>query len=351
MNLSEIDEKPFVEFWDNHKESIYKKILENLPNNLPEEFDTMVNEYVHRRGKYGRPTIILLWAKLHGANIEDALMPAATMQLSEDWILVHDDIEDSNEFRRGKPAAHMLYGIPQTINAADYLHILDWKMAFKTRKILEETLDKEIADLYLDRFFHMILKTSEGQYIDMKLTSSKDITNFTLEDYFKSIQAKAGYYSVYGPMMLGAIIAGKDKTYIEKIEKYGIAIGNAFQLKDDILDCTSTKEELGKTIGNDVLEGVKTPILLHTVKNASEEDLETLKTIYAKDRKDKTQKDIQIALNLFAKYDAYTYAKKLVDDLAQKAIDNFEEETKSLPENEVKQLARGAIKKMVVRKK
>jgi geranylgeranyl pyrophosphate synthase len=185
----------------------------------------------------------------------------------------------------------------------------------------------------------------------MKLTASKDITSFTLEDYFKSIQAKAGYYSVYGPMMLGAIIAGKDKAYVERIEKYGKSIGNAFQLKDDILDCTSTQEELGKTIGNDILEGVKTPILFVTVKNASREDLETLKIVYAKDRADKTREDVKTVLALFEKYGAYIYAKKLVDYLAQEAIDSFEEETKDLPEDDVKQLARGAIKKMVVRKK
>jgi geranylgeranyl pyrophosphate synthase len=264
---------------------------------------------------------------------------------------MHDDFEDGNELRRGQPSAHILFGARQSINAADYLHMVNWKLAYDAAEKLAAK-NKELGEKYFTMFNEMLLTTAEGQYYDMKLTHGvKDITKFTLEDYYQSIHAKTAYYSVYGPMQIGALIAGKKAEYIEKIKKYGVPIGRAFQIKDDILDCTATAETLGKSIGNDVREGVKTPLLLNLVKKASPSDLETVKEIYAKKREEKTEEEIKLVLELFHRYGSIQYAEQLVDSLAAEALKNFEEETKTIPESEIKETARNAIEKMVKRKK
>jgi geranylgeranyl diphosphate synthase type II len=152
-------------------------------------------------------------------------------------------------------------------------------------------------------------------------------------------------------MQIGALIAGKNSAYIEGIKSYGVPIGRAFQIKDDILDCTSTPEVLGKSIGNDVREGVKTPLLLNFVKKASSNHLELVKKIYSKKREEKTEEEINTVLELFKKYGSVQYAEELVDKLAAEAITNFEKETKEIPESEIKETARNAIEKMVKRKK
>ena len=227
----------FENYVEQHKETIYNKICEYLPGGTPEEHYKMVRVYVDRKGKYVRPSLLLLWTELHGGKLEDAILPAAVMQTSEDWILIHDDLEDGNKLRRGQPTAHILFGNKFAIKAGNVLHMTMWKMANDASFKLGEP----IGDRYFQKFYNMLFVTLEGQYIDLHLTHHiKDITEFTLDDYYESISAKSGYYSVYGPMQLGTIIVGRDDVCVEGIKKYGEIIGKAFQTKDDILDCIST---------------------------------------------------------------------------------------------------------------
>lgn len=337
----------FEDFVENNKNAVYAKINEYLNRTTPEVHYKAVREYVDRKGKYGRPSLLLLWTELYGGNLENAILPAAAMQASEDWILMHDDWMDGNEFRRGKPAAHVVYGDRYAINAGDALHMVMWKMVHDAADKVGEPIGKR----YYEKFYDMLLVTAEGQCTDMHLTHDvKDVTKFTLEDYYRSISAKAGYYSVYGPMQLGVIIAGKDEKTVESIKSYGEMIGKAFQMKDDILDCTSTKEVLGKTIGNDVRDGVKTAILWHFVQNAKPPDLKKVSEVYGKDRKEKTEEEVMLILDLFKQYGSIEYAEREVDRLAQEALAKFEEVSKDVAESEIKETARDAIKKMVARR-
>lgn len=339
----------FEDYLAKHKDAIYNSICEYVPKDCPEAHYKMVREYVDRRGKYARPALLLLWAELHGAKAEQALLPAAAMQCSEDWILMHDDWADSNELRRGKPTAHVLYGERYAINAGDALHMVQWKMA----KDAAYKLGKPVGDRYYDKFYNILWVTAWGQYLDMRLTHDvTDVTKFSLDDYYKSISGKAGYYSVYGPMQMGAIIAGKDDAYVEGIKTtYGEVIGKAFQAKDDILDCTSTEQELGKTIGNDVLDGVKTAILWHFVQNAKPADLEKVRALYTKNREAKTMEEVHEVLDLFKQYGSIAYAEQEVDRMAREAREGFERHAAAIPESEVKETARDAIRKMTERKK
>jgi geranylgeranyl pyrophosphate synthase len=152
-------------------------------------------------------------------------------------------------------------------------------------------------------------------------------------------------------MQLGAIIACTDEGYIEKIMKYGEIIGNGFQMKDDILDCTSTEKILGKAIGNDVYDGVKTAILWHFVQNANASDLEKVRRMYMKDRKDKLPNEVNEVLELFKKYGSIAYAESEVDRLAKEALEKFEDVSRAIPESDLKETARDAIIKLVSRQK
>jgi geranylgeranyl pyrophosphate synthase len=330
----------FLKYVEEHKETVYNKICEYLPKKAPEEHYKMVRVYVDRRGKYVRPSLLLLWTELHGSGLEDAILPAAAMQTSEDWILIHDDLMDGNELRRGKPSAHLLYGYRFAINSGDALHMIMWKLAHDAYL----KLPKPIRDRYFEKFYDMLLVTAEGEFIDVNLTHNvKDITKFTLDDYYQSIRAKSGYYSVYGPMQLGSIIAGVNKNVVERIRTYGEPIGKAFQLKDDILDCTSTEKVLGKTIGNDVYDGTKTAILWHFVQKANAFDLKKVQRIYAKDRTEKTGAEVNQVLELFRKYRNIEYAKSEVDRLASEALEKFEEASRGIAESPLKETARDAI--------
>lgn len=337
----------FEDYCKKNSDEIYKKVSEYLPNRAPKEHYKMVRDYTNRRGKYARPNLALLWCELYGAKKENAFLPACGIQLAEDWILMHDDWEDGNELRRGKPTLHKLYGDVYAVNAGDSAHMIMWKILHDASQIP----NPQIGERLYDKFYDILLVTAEGQYYDLALTRSKSITRFTLEDYWQSIYAKSVYYSVCGPMQLGAIAAGQPEKIIEKIKEYGVPIGNAFQTKDDLLDCTSTEDALGKTIGNDVCEGVKTSILWHFVRNASPAQLEFANELYSKDRKEKSPFEIKKMLSLFKETKSIDFAQNLVDTFSAEALQKFEEQAKGIPESDIKETARDAMLKMAARKK
>lgn len=340
----------FTEYCQQNNNLIHETILHYLPEREPTEHYKIAREYTLRKGKYARPNLALLWAELFGGNKETVFPYACGIQMAEDWFLMQDDWMDQNEVRRGKPTTHLLYGASATVNASNSVQAGMWKMVHEATNVIPPhlPLDKGRNTRLFDKFFDIINVTIEGQYLDLKLTE-KNITDFTLEDYWQSIHAKAAYYSVYGPMQLGAITSNQSDETIDKIAKYGEKIGRAFQIKDDILDCTSSEQVLGKTIGNDVLEGTKTAILWHCVQIANSTDLEKLKNIYAKKRQNKTAEDVNFVLNLFQQTGSITYAEKLVDDLAKEASAEFEQQTIAILESEIKNTARDAIKSMTAR--
>ncbi len=338
----------FNDFVGFYKDKIYAKLVDYMPEGEPTEFIKMVRSYVDRKGQYRRPAYVVLWNLLYGGNEERTLLPAAVQQISEDYFLMHDDWMDNNTLRRGLPAAHVLYGPVYAITAGDLLHTIMWRMTYD----VTEKMNKETKKRYIDKLYEIMKTTHIGQYYDIRLTTEiKDITKFTPEDYYQSIHAKSACYSVYGPMQQGAIIAEADNQEVEKIKEYGIPIGNAFQIKDDILDCASTDEVLGKSVGNDVREGVKTIILWHAVQNASTETLKKLKEIYAKDRKNKTEKDVQFVLSAFKELGSIDYAQKEAERMGNDALESFNKLTEHIAESNVKNIARDSFSAIVKRNK
>jgi geranylgeranyl pyrophosphate synthase len=198
--------------------------------------------YPERKGKYLRPTLVLLTAEALGTDYKKALLPASAMQLSEEWILIHDDIEDNSENRRGKPTLHKLYGSELAINAGDSLHLIMWKMIndCKNEKISEE-------------FYKMLLRTALGQGVEQLWTNSKK--RLSDSEYFFIADSKSAYYSIAGPMRLGAIIAKVSAGQIKRITDFGIHLGRCFQLVDDILDIDQDKKEKKSTLATS--KGIK----------------------------------------------------------------------------------------------
>ncbi|MCL5011645.1 MAG: polyprenyl synthetase family protein [Candidatus Marsarchaeota archaeon] len=339
----------YEEFASKYKDKIYKTTCTYIPDREPKKHYEMVRDYVDRKGKYGRAMLTVLWNALYGGGIEEAILPASAMQTSEDWILMHDDWEDKAELRRGKPSAYILYGEDLAINAGDALHMIDWKIAKDAMDNLNK-IKPGVGDNFFRKFYEMLLTTAEGQYLDMTLTKRKTITDFTQEDYFKSIHEKTAYYSVYGPMQFGAITADADSKQVERIREYGENLGNAFQIKDDILDVTSDEKTMGKSVRNDIKEGVKTIILWHFVQNASKSDLQKAEEIYAKKRGDKTTEEINFIADKFKQYGSVDYAEQTARKMAEDALEKFNEIEKD-KENDYKEAAMDVILKQVKRSK
>jgi len=135
------------------------------------EYWRIVSDYPHRKGKYLRPTLVCLTAEAMGANLRKALLTAAAMQISEEWLLIHDDLEDNSLRRRGLPALHCLYDVPSAINAGDGLQNVMWKVLADNRKILGEKTTFRL----LDEFYLQLSRTILGQMTEIRWSKSNKI--------------------------------------------------------------------------------------------------------------------------------------------------------------------------------
>lgn len=191
--------------------------------------------YPQRKGKYLRPTFVRLVASAMNAKPKEIIKLASAMQLSEEWILIHDDIEDNSDKRRGGKTLHKIYGSELSINAGDCLHIIMWKMVsdINQPKITNE-------------FYKMLLRTTLGQGVEQIWTNQKK--KLTENEYFFVADSKSAYYSIAGPMRLGAILSGANSKQLDKLTEFGLYLGRCFQLVDDILDIKQDQKEGKSTL-------------------------------------------------------------------------------------------------------
>ncbi len=262
----------------------------------------LVREYPERKGKYIRPTLVLLSAEAMGAKTQNAGKIAAAMQISEDWILAHDDFEDASLERRGKPALHMIYGNELAVNAGDTLHMIMWR-------ILTENHSGVYMENIINEFNRMLMRAALGQTVEIKWTKENKL-DFNDADWFFIADSKTAYYTIAGPMRLGAIIAGAPEKQLEALAEFGVALGRCFQLVDDILDLTTDFEGLKKQKGNDIFEGKRTLILGHLLRTVNKNDKKKLVEVLSKTREQKTQKEVDWVIGRMMHYSSIKYAQK-----------------------------------------
>jgi geranylgeranyl diphosphate synthase type II len=288
-----------------------------VPPQYQKEMDfhwQMVCDYPKRLGKYIRPTLVLLTAEAMGVPEEKAVRTAAAMQTSEDWILIHDDLEDGSLARRGDATLHRLYGEGLAINAGDSLHLVMWKMLWDNRKVLGEKKATEIAE----EFYQMLTRTVFGQGVEIKWTQEKK-EDLADEDIFLILDGKTSYYTIAGPMRLGAIIGGASSKQLEAIYEFGQYLGRCFQIVDDLLDLTSDFAGQKKQTGNDIYEGKRTIMLMHLFREIKDGDKEKLAAIMAKSREEKSLDEVEWVIEKMRDYGSLKYGRKLAEKFAKQA--------------------------------
>mgnify|MGYP001809799661 FL=1 len=281
----------------------------------------MVSDYPQRKGKYLRPTLLILTAQSLGVDLKNIIFTAESMQISEDWILGHDDIEDQSEKRRGLPAIQKIYGNELALNAGDALHILMWKILAQNYLIL----DKNIAQKIQDEFFTMLNRTILGQTIEIKWAQDNRF-DLTEEDILLILESKTGYYTIAGPMRLGAILSGASESQLDSIYRFGVLLGRSFQIVDDLLDLTSDFGGQKTQQGNDIYEGKRTIMLVHLLNNTSPTDLIKLKEILLKNRKNKTEEEVNWVIQKMNEYGSLDYGRSLAKKYATEANEIFDKE-------------------------
>ena len=308
------------------------------------QFYQILRDYPSRPSKGLRAALCSLTCETFGGNSHDTIITAAGLELFQSWVLIHDDIEDDSEFRRGQPVLHRKHGIPLAINAGDALHGKMWEIILGNQRILgdQKTL------LILANFRKMLNETTEGQHLELSWVKNQR-WDLQESDYFLMCEKKTSWYTCIAPMRMGAIIAGADNKIWEKIIPLGAKLGVAFQIQDDILNLSANKE-YGKEIVGDIYEGKRTLILINFLKNCNSKEREEVIAILNKPRSQKTVNEIKRVVDLIRSSGALEYAKKTAMNLTNELKHNFEVIFSNTNPTESKDILRELLDYLVSRK-
>jgi len=305
-----------------------------------------VSDYPKRQGKYVRGSLILLVCEAAGFPQEKAALTGAAMQASEDWLLVHDDLEDGSMQRRGGKTLHRIYGMPQTVNAGDALQIIMWRMLRDNEKVLGAKKTFRV----MDEFEKMLMRTSLGQSVEIKWIEENKL-DLSDEDLMFVIGGKTVYYSICGPLRLGGIIAGLDEKKLDLLYEFGVPLGRCFQIRDDLLDLVSDFEGQKKQIGNDVFEGKRTLMLGHLLRTAKEADLKKVKGILEKSREEKSEEEVRYIIDKMKQCGSLDYGAEKAAEFKDQALKVFEEKLGFLDKEPGRSKLKAGIDFILERKK
>ncbi len=302
------------------KSRVDRLILDELlPKSSPvrevEMLYKMMRDYPERPAKGLRPFICITACKAMGGKESDALLTAACLEIFQHWILIHDDIEDGSEMRRGQPTLHRKYSEPLAINTGDALHARMWGLLAGNKARLGP--DKTLQ--VISEFSRMVNETTEGQHMELMWVTEN---NWNLEesDYVQMVTRKTSWYTVASPCRLGAMVAGASESDLENLLQFGLKLGVGFQIQDDALNLVGDQSKYGKARSDDLLEGKRTMMLLRLLKVARPEERRDIVSIMSKPRSAKSPEDIELILGMMKRYDTIGYAQKRASELLNEAL-------------------------------
>lgn len=250
-------------------------------------------------GKRIRPALALMACDLFGGKNEDVLQPALGIEVFHNFTLLHDDLMDEADRRRDKPTVHKLWNPNVAILSGDAMLICAYQLVAKAN-------DKAILEL----FSRTALEICAGQQYDMEFESRSDVTE---EEYLEMIRLKTAVLLACA-LKVGAMIGGASTADADALYDYGIHIGLAFQLQDDLLDVYGDPKTFGKNIGGDILCNKKTFLLINALSVASEEQRQVMEDWMARKTYD-AQEKIAAFTNL--------YNELSIRDLTERRIEDY----------------------------
>lgn len=284
-----------------------------------------------------RPSLCIATARAYGANLDDALGTAVAIELLHNALLIHDDIEDESEERRGKPALHQLHGVPLAINAGDALSLLSLRPLVENLDVLGTRVGVRI----LDETQRMAAETAEGQAMELGWRQD-NIEGLGDEDYLVMVLKKTCWLATIYPIRVGALIGTRDQTDLEPLIRFGFFLGAAFQIQDDLLNLVAD-EAYGKELNGDILEGKRTIMLLHLLQHATAIQREQIFRFLGTPREARSEQQVSWIRQLMDHYGSIDYAQQIAHGLAGAARHEYSLIFANLPDSRDKRFIEGLV--------
>jgi len=332
---------------EQRRELVNDAIVEDLPVAEPERLYEAARYLLDAGGKRLRPTVLLLVAEaLADVDPEaadyrsfpdvdgdpvDVMAAAVSIEVIQSFTLIHDDIMDDDDLRRGVPAVHREYDTETAILAGDTLY----SKAFEILLNADAPADRVVEAM--DVLATTCTRICEGQARDIEFEGRLDVLP---DEYLDMIEHKTAV--LYGAAAtMPAILLGADDETVEQLYRYGIDVGRAFQIQDDVLDLTVPSEQLGKQRGSDLVENKQTIITLH----ARDQGVDVDALVETDDVEAVTEAEIDEAVATLHDAGSIDYAKGKAQELVERGKGRLE----VLPENDARELLEGIADYLVER--
>ncbi len=281
--------------------------LLNLFNSSAVMIPSIGSHVVRSGGKRLRPLFLVLGAELCGYRGYSRIILASVIEAIHTASLLHDDVVDEAELRRGQPTAHSLWGNQIVVLVGDYLYSNALRVAVNQRN-----------QRIMEALSAATTRMTEGELLQLSKIGDPEINE---AEYLQIISAKTGAL-MSAACRIGAILGDKDGEYEEALSQFGMKTGMAFQMADDILDYMAVESRLGKRPGKDLEEGKITMPLINLLQVCTEEEQAEVKEIVAGMSADREKDDALARLGyLFRKYDIIEESMKRAAGLVQEAKD------------------------------
>ncbi len=262
------------------------------------------------KGKKVRPVLTLLSCNLYKEDISEALSPALAWEIFHNFTLMHDDLMDKAEVRRGKPVVYKVWNENTAILSGDAMLILSYQY-------LADISASQLKPL-LDLFSKTAMEICAGQQYDMDFEKRLDVS---VDEYIEMIRLKTAVL-LGAALKTGAIIGGATASDAENLYNFGVNIGLAFQIKDDLLDVYGNPDVFGKQIGGDILCNKKTFLLINALNYATGANKDILLQLISSDDIDSENK-IKTVTNIFNSLNIKEIAEKKMNEFYEKALNSL----------------------------
>ena len=297
----------YKEKYTQFKDIIDEKLGKVIGNNNPAGIYDPLKYILSGGGKRVRPVLLLFSCEAVGGNYRDAIEAAVSIEMLHNFTLIHDDIMDNADKRRGKETIHKKWNNDTAILSGDALIGLAYNTLLKTKS-------KNIQQI-TQAFTDGIIEVCEGQGYDKEFETKK---NVTLEDYLMMINKKTSQLLV-SCAKIGALIGNADNKFIKLLVNYAENIGFAFQIQDDLLDITADEFKFGKKIGGDIREGKKTYLLLKALEIINKREDKNLLNSIITNKGIKKDEEILKVKELYIKYGVIDSAIREIENYTAKA--------------------------------
>ena len=228
-----------------------------IPESEPRSLYEPAQYVLSGGGKRLRPVLLLLTAEAFGASVKEAMPAALAVEVFHNFTLVHDDIMDNADTRRGKPTVHTKWDASTAILSGDYMMGLSYAL-------LSQTGAGDLSKM-MSVYHRMVQLLCEGQAFDTDFETRTDVT---VDEYIRMIDGKTAAL-LEAVFELGGLIGGVNEYTQNQLRLLGQSVGRAFQIQDDLLDITAENAKWGKKVGGDLIEGKKTYLLLRAIESTT----------------------------------------------------------------------------------